>query len=73
MKSDEELEELCDLSVRGLDEIIDYLLVQVKEAYNRHETNFEDIVRLFQPDDWEHDDHICEQCSDSVSTTIWNI
>lgn len=66
-------ESLMDLPKEQTEEIVDYLLVQVKEAYNRHELCFDDIVRLFQPDDWEHDDYICEQCGDSVSTTIWNI
>ena len=32
VKSDEELEELCDLSVRGLDELIDYQRYPVKAA-----------------------------------------
>ena len=32
IKSDEELEELCDLSVRGLDELIDYQKYPVKAA-----------------------------------------
>jgi ribonucleoside-diphosphate reductase alpha chain len=32
VKSDEELEELCDLSVRGLDELIDYQQYPVKAA-----------------------------------------
>ena len=32
VKSDEELEELCDLSVRGLDELIDYQKYPVKAA-----------------------------------------
>ena len=54
-------------------EILDYLLCQVKEAYNRNEISFDYIVQLFQPDDWEHDPYICDQCGDSVSTTIWNI
>ena len=34
VKSDEELEDLCDLSVRGLEELIDYQLYPVKAAEN---------------------------------------
>lgn len=34
VKSDEELEDLCDLSVRGLDELIDYQNYPVKAAEN---------------------------------------
>ena len=60
-------ESLIDLSKEQVDEIVDYLLTQVKEAYNRQELCFDDIVRLFQPDDWEHDPEQCSSCGDTVS------
>ena len=66
-------ESLIDLPKGQAEEIVDYLLVQVKEAYNRHELCFDDLVRLFQPDDWESDPEQCSQCFDHVQTTIWNI
>ena len=40
VKSDEELEELCDLSVRGLDELIDYQKYPVKAAEIAWSKNF---------------------------------
>jgi hypothetical protein len=64
---------LMDISDPEKQEIIDYLLFQVKEAYNRNELSFDNIVQLFQPDDWEHDPYVCEQCGDTVSTTIWKL
>lgn len=66
-------ESLIDLPQGEAEKIVDYLLVQVKEAYNRGELCFDDIVRLFQPDDWESDPNICEQCGDSWNSTTWNI
>ena len=64
---------IIDIPKEEMDEIIDYLLVKVKESYNQSGTNFEEIVRLLQPDDWEHDPNVCEQCGDAVSSTTWNI
>lgn len=64
---------VSEIPKEEMEEIVNYLLAQVKEAYNRHETNFDDIVRLFQPDDWEHDPNVCGQCGDTVSSTTWNI
>lgn len=56
-----------------LDEILDYLFLKAKEGIKDNTILFQNVVQLFQPDDWEHDSNICEQCGDSVSTTIWNI
>jgi hypothetical protein len=56
-----------------LDQILDYLFLKVKEGLKENTILFENVVHLFQPDDWEYDPYICEQCGDSVSTTIWNI
>jgi hypothetical protein len=54
-------------------EMLNYLFVKIKEGIGEQTTLLEDVVKLFQPDDWEHDPNICEQCGDSVSTTTWNI
>jgi len=56
-----------------LDEVLDYLFIKVKEGLKDNTILFENVVRLFQYDDWEHDPNVCEQCGDTVSTTIWNI
>jgi hypothetical protein len=64
---------LSELSKREIDEILDYLFVKVKEGIDENTILFEDVVKLFQPDDWEYDDHTCETCGDTVSTTTWNI
>lgn len=60
-------------SARELDQILDYLFLKVKEGIKENTILFEDVVRLFQYDDFEHDPYVCEQCGDSVSTTTWNI
>jgi hypothetical protein len=65
--------DVVDIHEEEMDEIVDYLLAQIRESYNQSGILFEDIVRLFQYDDYEHDSEMCEQCGDTVSTTIWNI
>jgi hypothetical protein len=64
---------IIDIPEEEMDKIIDYLLAQVRESYNRCGTNFEQIVQLLQPDSWENDPYVCDQCGDTVSTTTWNI
>jgi hypothetical protein len=64
---------LSELSKQEINEILDYLFVKVKEGIDENTILFEEVVKLFQPDDWEYDDHACETCGDTVSTTTWNI
>ena len=56
-----------------LDQILDYLFIKIKEGLKDNTILIQNVVHLFQYDDWEHDPNICEQCGDSVSTTPWNI
>ena len=56
-----------------LDVILDYLFVKVKEGLKENTILFENVVHLFQPDDWEHDPNVCGQCGDTVSTETWYI
>jgi len=65
--------QFSDVSEQEYNEMLDYLFVKIKEGINEQAILLEDVVKLFQPDDWEHDPNICEQCGDSVSTTTWNI
>ena len=65
--------QFSDVSEQEYNEMLDYLFVKIKEGINEQTILLEDVVKLFQPDDWEHDPNICEQCGDSVSTTIWKI
>ena len=65
--------QFSEVSEQEYNEMLDYLFVKIKEGINEQTILLEDIVKLFQPDDWEHDPNICEQCGDSVSTATWNI
>jgi hypothetical protein len=62
-----------DLSNQEYDEMLNYLLQKIKEGIGEQTILLEEIVRIFQYDDYEHDPHVCDQCGDSVSTTTWNI
>ena len=55
------------------DEMLDYLFLKIRDGIKEQTILFEDVVKLFQPDDWEHDPEPCDQCGDTVSTTTWNI
>jgi hypothetical protein len=66
-------ESLSDLSEESLEEILNYLLIKIKEKVKENNINLENVVELFHYDDYEHSDHVCEQCGDTVSSTTWNI
>lgn len=62
-----------ELSEQEYNEMLNYLFEKIKEGVREHTILLEDVVKLFQPDDWEHDSEPCDQCGDTVSTTTWNI
>jgi len=64
---------LSDIPKNDQDEILNYLFVKIKEGIKENTIQLENVVQLFQYDDYEYDDHVCEQCGDTVSTTTWNI
>ena len=64
---------LSDIPKNDQDEILDYLIIKIKEGIKENTIQFQNVVQLFQYDDYEHDDHVCGQCGDTVSTTTWNI
>jgi hypothetical protein len=64
---------LSELTDAERSEILDYLLLKIKEGVQEQAILLENVVQLFQYDDYEHDPNICEQCGDTVSTTTWNI
>jgi formamidopyrimidine-DNA glycosylase len=63
----------ADISTEEQEKIADYLIDQLKESYRNGEITLESLIKNFQYDDYEHDDHVCEQCGDQVNTTTWNI
>jgi hypothetical protein len=64
---------LSEVSLEKQEEILDYLFVKIKEGINENTILYTDVVKLFQPDDWEYDPNVCEQCGDSISSTTWKI
>jgi hypothetical protein len=55
------------------DEMLNYLFLKIKEGISEQTILLENVVQLFQYDDYEYDPHVCEQCGDTVSTTTWNV
>lgn len=64
---------VSELSENEYNEMLDYLFVRIKDNIKDKTILFEEVVRLFQYDDYEYDPNTCEQCGDNVSTTTWNI
>jgi hypothetical protein len=62
-----------ELTDKEYNEMLDYLFLKVREGISEQTILLENVIQLFQYDDYEYDPHICEQCGDSVSTTTWNI
>jgi len=64
---------LSEISLEKQEEILDYLFVKVKEGIKENSISFQDVVQLFQYDDYENDPNTCEACGDNVSSTTWKI
>ena len=62
-----------DMSDREYNEMLDYLFVQIKEGLKKNTILLQDVVGLFQYDDYESDPEPCEQCNDYRSSFTWNI
>lgn len=65
--------EVSELSEQEYNEMLDYLFVKIKEGINDNTILFTDVVKLFQYDNYEYDDYVCESCGDTTDTTTWNI
>jgi hypothetical protein len=65
--------QISELSEQEYNEMLDYLFLKVKEGISNQTTLLEDVVKLFQPDDWSYDHRACEQCGDTVDTITWEI
>jgi hypothetical protein len=61
------------LSADEENELVDYLLIKVKEGISESTIGLNELIGLFQYDESEYDDHACDQCGDTVSRTIYNI
>lgn len=54
-------------------ELIDYLLVKVKENVKQGSIAINSLIELFQYDNYESGDEPCDQCGDTVSKTYYEI
>ena len=62
-----------ELTNEEYDEMLNYLFLKIKEGISEQTILLENVIHLFQYDDYEYDDHVCGQCGDTVCTTTWNI
>ena len=64
---------LSEISLEKQEEILDYLFVKIKEGIKENSISFQDVVQLFQYDDYENDPEQCSSCGDTISSTTWKI
>ena len=62
-----------ELSEQEYNDMLNYLFEKIKEGIGEQTILLQNVVQLFQYDDYEYDPTICGSCGDSASTTIWNI
>ncbi len=64
---------LSEVSEQEQEEILNYLFEKVRESVKKSTIQLEDVVKLFQYDDYEHDPEPCSSCYDTVETMTWNL
>ncbi len=64
---------ISDISTEKQEEILDYLFVKIKEGVRGNTISFQDVVQLFQYDDYESDPEPCSSCYDTVEKMTWKI
>jgi hypothetical protein len=65
--------DLQDLPQEEQNQIFDYLVLKFKEKISENNLLLTDLVEVFHYDDFEFDSERCDQCGDSITTTIWDI
>ena len=66
-------EPISEIPTEKQEEILDYLFVKIKERVRGNTISFQDVVQLFQYDDYEHDPEPCSSCYDTVEKMTWKI
>jgi hypothetical protein len=61
------------LSQEQQHECIDYLVEKLRVELKSGNAHIDDLIRMFQYEDYETDDTICDTCGDTTSTTTWEL
>jgi hypothetical protein len=64
---------VVDIPENEKEDVVNYLIDQMKESYKRGEVTLESLIENFQYDDWECDNEKCSSCGDYCSSTFYNI
>ena len=60
-----------EMSEDEVDDFVDYLCEKFKQDLRNSTVSLNDLIKCFQPDNWESDDNGCDQCGDTVHRTFW--
>ena len=66
-------ESLADMSREKEFEIFEDLMEKLWEKFDSREINLQDIVEMFDYDDYKYEKERCDTCGDTVSWTTWEI
>ncbi len=53
--------------------LVEHLFVRLREEIKNSAVSINDIIQLFQYDDYEMSEHECDTCGDRIVTTTWEI
>lgn len=56
-----------------VNDFIDYLSEKIKEEAKKGTISVDNMIQLFQYDEYENDGNCCDQCGDTVSRTYYSI
>ena len=66
-------EPISEIPIEKQEEILDYLFVKIREGIKENSISFQDVVKLFQYDDYESDPEPCSSRYDTVEKMTWKI
>lgn len=59
------------LSEEEKEEFVDFLCEEIKKQLKESTIDINDVISIFQCDESEWSNDVCDQCGDSVSTRTW--
>jgi len=62
-----------ELNEEEIDSLLDKLFSTIRERVKQNNIGINRVIECIPYDDFESDNHVCDQCGDTVQTTTWTI
>ena len=62
-----------DMSKEQLEKAVEIIVQNIRKGIWENTSSLNSAINIMEYDEYKNDNCYCEQCGDSVSTTIWNI